>query len=168
MEKAVVEEIQLAKASGEEKQTEMGVGKEDQRRGEEKDILGNMVGDLWCAILDTKDKADLFRPYLEQLVSTLESVMPVIEDWRRSELELGVRQRSNLAQLLENLRKGEEVVRKCPKVHSWNVIQKVRYSIKLGKLDEYIRGFFNLELQVDIWHDNKQMTWDFSSLSSSN
>ncbi|KAJ4965949.1 hypothetical protein NE237_017798 [Protea cynaroides] len=174
MERAVMEETQLPRASSEK--TERGVGKEKQRRIGEKeqlvcasvvdtdilatDVLATGAAELLCAILEIKDKVDFFRPYLEQLEATLESVMPVIEDWRRSELEQGDHQRSDFSQLVEKLRKGEEVVRKCPKVHSWNVIQKIRYLIKLGKLDEYIRGFFNLELQVDIWRHNNQLLFD--------
>ncbi|XP_043709008.1 probable disease resistance protein At5g66900 [Telopea speciosissima] len=123
-----------------------------------------MAGDLLCAILEIKDKPNLFRSYLEQLEGTLKSVMPVIEDWRRSKLKLEKRQRSNFAKLSEKLRNTVEVVRKCPKVHCWNFIQKIRYSVKLGKLDEYMTGFFNLELKTDIWRDNKQLLLDFQQV----
>ncbi|XP_042475769.1 putative disease resistance protein At5g47280 [Macadamia integrifolia] len=167
MEKAVVNETRSEGWIGGEKQNGKGFRKEEGlgRTSEaDSNTLGVMTGDLLVAVLEAKDKADRFRSYLEQLEATLRGVMPVIENWRRSELELTDRQRNSFAKMAEKLRNGVEDVRKCPKVHSWNIVQKIRFSIKLGKLDEYIRGFFNLELQTDIWRDNQQLLLDVQQL----
>ena len=47
--------------------------------------------------------------------------------------------------LIEEMKKGAKLVRKCPKIRLWNYVY---YSDKLNKLDETILRFFQVDLQV--------------------
>ncbi|XP_043712667.1 probable disease resistance protein At5g66890 isoform X2 [Telopea speciosissima] len=57
--------------------------------------------------------------------------------------------------MIEKLKQGEQLVQECSKVPSWNIFLKIHYSIKISNLDEAIRRFCGLELQVEKWRDNK-------------
>ncbi|KAL5557122.1 hypothetical protein UlMin_039358 [Ulmus minor] len=52
-------------------------------------------------------------------------------------------------EILEVLKKAEELVRKCSGVAWWNYLKKYKYSKKLVQLDALLRRLIEIDLQVD-------------------
>lgn len=136
--------------------------------------LGVRAEELLKAVLKVKDKDIKFKAscflvwgrkaYLERLNSTLERVIPRIEEAKRLDADVTVRQRNDIGDLIGQLRKGQELIRKCSKIHSFNFYQKYRYSKQFLKLETIIR-FFQLDMQVDMWRNTKQLLTDVKRMS---
>ncbi|XP_043687968.1 putative disease resistance protein At5g47280 [Telopea speciosissima] len=108
-------------------------------------------------IAEWKDKAINFKKDFERLQTTLASVVPQFEEGRRLDLELDDRNRNELDKLIEKLRKGQELVKKCCNVRWWNLYKKILYSGKITDLDKAIFRFCQLELQAEMFRDQKQL-----------
>ncbi|KAF8409999.1 hypothetical protein HHK36_002519 [Tetracentron sinense] len=123
-------------------------------------VLGAVAGELLKAILDVKDKAIHCKIYLERLESTLKRVIPLIEQINRLDQELLDRGRTDTDVLIGQLKEGKELVRKCSKLPFWNYYQKYRYSKRFLKLDASLLRFFQMDMQVEMWRDGKQLLVD--------
>ncbi|KAI3940289.1 hypothetical protein MKW92_005964 [Papaver armeniacum] len=94
-----------------------------------------------------------FRPYLERLNSTLEKVIPKVEDMKR----INQVDTPEVNKLMMELREGKILVRRCSKVQSWNYYLKSKYSRLLHELDDNLIRFFQLDVQTAIWCDVEQL-----------
>ncbi|XP_042493343.1 probable disease resistance protein At5g66900 [Macadamia integrifolia] len=106
-------------------------------------------------ILHMKGKTFNFREDLEELRISLEYVVPILKQGWKLNSELDFSKPEGVEKFKEKLQKGKELVSRCYKIPSWNIIQRIRYASKISKFDETIRRFCGLELQVENWRDNK-------------
>ena len=113
--------------------------------------LGAVFGEVFAvfhdAVKEVGSKALMFKPILNSLESQLGRLAPLVEDIGRlsEQLELP---KVETETLIEHMKKGEKLVRKCSKIRWWNYYFKVRYSTKLQELDKEIVKFCQVDLQV--------------------
>ncbi|KAG6729333.1 hypothetical protein I3843_01G021700 [Carya illinoinensis] len=113
--------------------------------------LGEVVGEafslLFETVKDVANKARLFEPTLKRLQFTLDSLTPIFQDIIRLNRELEHREEET-KKLIDQMKKGEKLVRKCLKIQWWNYCMKPHYAGKLLELDEEISSFFQFDLQA--------------------
>nr|POF20208.1 putative disease resistance protein [Quercus suber] len=113
--------------------------------------LGAAFGEGFAVLHDTvKDvvsKARMFKPILKRLESTLNNLAPMVNEITQLSEQLDLR-KVETENLIENMKKGEKLVRKCLKIRWWNYCFKVYYSDKLEELDKEIVRFCQVDLQV--------------------
>ncbi|KAJ4950971.1 hypothetical protein NE237_027803 [Protea cynaroides] len=127
-------------------------------------FLGPPAQELLRFIKDHMNKAHPFKSHLEKLQSTLESIIPKINEVHRLNALLTYLPRPDIERLKEELVKGKELVRKCGAVPSWNYFLMCRYSKGILKLNKDLRWFFNMEVTADIWLGNKQILVDLEEM----
>ncbi|XP_030974658.1 probable disease resistance protein At5g66900 [Quercus lobata] len=110
-------------------------------------VFGEVFAVLHDAVKEVGSKALMFRPILKSLESQLGRLAPLVEDIKRlsEQLELP---KVETETLIEHMKKGEKLVRKCSKIRWWNYYFKVYYSTKLQELDKEIVKFCQVDLQV--------------------
>ncbi|KAK7860955.1 protein da1-related 5 [Quercus suber] len=109
--------------------------------------FGEGFADFRVVVKYVVDRARMFRPVLKHLESTLDRLAPtVIEIGRLSEQLTLPEVETNI--LIEHMKKGENLVRKCSKIPWWNYLFKVYYSPKLKELEDEIVRFCQVDLQV--------------------
>ncbi|KAI3949987.1 hypothetical protein MKW92_017099 [Papaver armeniacum] len=120
-------------------------------------LLGAVVSELLKAVLRAKAKATSFKPYLEKLTITLESVIPKVEEIKRLDDEERMitdsQKGPELDRLIMLLRDGTILVQKCSEVQSWNYISKKKYWRKIQELDNDLIRFFQVDAQAAMWLD---------------
>ena len=114
-------------------------------------LLGAGFGQVFTSLRETvKDvvsKARQFKRILKSLDSTLDLLADTVEKIERSNQQRG-RAVEKTQSLIEEMRKGEELVHKCSEIPWWNLVLMVKYSSKLSKLDKAILRFCQVELQL--------------------
>ena len=114
-------------------------------------LLGAGFGQVFTSLRETvKDvvsKARQFKRILKSLDSTLDLLADTVK-----KIELSNQQRGRAVEktqsLIEEMRKGEELVHKCSEIPWWNLVLMVKYSSKLSKLEEDISRFCQVDLQL--------------------
>ncbi|KAK9284791.1 hypothetical protein L1049_023968 [Liquidambar formosana] len=108
-------------------------------------VLGTLFSKLiGVAVYATKMASD-FDPSLENLKSTLSSVIPKV-----SEIEL-----DNYDELIQLLEEGTTLVDKCSKVDRWKFHKKLQYRNKLRQMDASICKSIDLNLRVEQLKEKK-------------
>ncbi|KAK7850694.1 mitogen-activated protein kinase kinase kinase 5 [Quercus suber] len=102
---------------------------------------------LHDTVKNVGSKAHMFKPILRHLESTLDRLLPMIKDIKLLSQQLDCPEEETL-DLIEEMKKGEKLVRKCSKTRWRNYCFKVHYAIKLCKLDEDIARFGQVDLQM--------------------
>nr|POE89724.1 putative disease resistance protein [Quercus suber] len=113
--------------------------------------LGAVFGEVFAVFHDSVkevgSKALMFKPILKSLESQLDSLAPLVKDIRQLSEQLDL-PKVETETLIEHMKKGEKLVRKCSKIRWWNYYFKVLYSTKLQELDKEIVKFCQVDLQV--------------------
>jgi hypothetical protein len=110
-------------------------------------VLGEAFSQLFETVKDVVNKARMFESILTHLRSTLTSLVPLVEEIRRLNIEVG-HPEEEINILIEQMKKGTKLVSKCSKISWWNYCMKSQYAGKLCELDEDIGRFFQVDLQA--------------------
>ncbi|XP_059458896.1 probable disease resistance protein At5g66900 [Corylus avellana] len=110
-------------------------------------VLGEAFSQLFETVKDVINKARMFESILTQLQSTLASLVPLVEEIRRLNREVG-HPEEEIKSLIKHMKKGTKLVSKCSKISWWNYCMKSQYAGKLSELDEDIGRFFQVDLQA--------------------
>ncbi|KAK7331128.1 hypothetical protein VNO77_25342 [Canavalia gladiata] len=112
-------------------------------------LVGELVSQLLSEIMDKKDRAIKFKPTLERLASTLQSLEPFVKqiDGLNKKLD---RKPEETQKVVDQMKEGKKLVVKCSKVQWWNCWYKANYQEELDTLYESICTFFKLDLQGQI------------------
>ncbi|KAK7817943.1 putative disease resistance protein [Quercus suber] len=102
---------------------------------------------LHVTVKDVVSKARMFKPILKRLESTLNRLAPTVNEITQLSEQLDL-PKVETENLIENMEKGEKLVRKCLTIRWWNYCFKVYYSHKLEALDKEIVRFCQVDLQV--------------------
>ncbi|KAF3954594.1 hypothetical protein CMV_020081 [Castanea mollissima] len=102
---------------------------------------------LYDAVKDVVGKVRKFKPILEDLESTLNNLAPMVDEIRQLSEQLDLPE-VKTKRLMKRMEKGAKLVRKCLKIRWWNSCFIVGYSTELKELDEEIRRFCQVDLQV--------------------
>ncbi len=96
-------------------------------------------------VKDVASKVLMFKSILKSLKATLDTIAPIVNDIERLNEH---RPEAEIQRLIEVMKKGEKLIRKCSKVQWWDCFSKFYYSIKLCELDEAIVRFCQLNKQA--------------------
>lgn len=116
--------------------------------------LGAIFGMLLEVVIRVKDKNVMFKPLLEDLKSTLESLKPLIEEMTQHNKVLD-RPKEELQRFALQMESGVELVCKCSKVRLWASYKKYEYTNKLLGLDEFCRRQLSI-LREQVARDVKE------------
>ncbi|KAL5557121.1 hypothetical protein UlMin_039357 [Ulmus minor] len=113
-------------------------------------VLGAALGVacemLLQAVTSADHRACMFDSVLSNLESTVRRLKPRINKIDQLNQKLNDFSEN---EILEVLKKAEELVRKCSDVACWNYLKKYKYSKKLVQLDALLRKLIEIDLQVD-------------------
>ncbi|CAN1759346.1 Probable disease resistance protein At5g66900 [Linum perenne] len=118
-------------------------------------FVGAVAGELLSAVKETLKKAIEFRSVLQDLQSTLESIIPLVQQIQGLNEKLG-RNKSEMAAFVEEIQRGVQLVKKCSSIRWYTCWKRPRYRDKLKSLDEYLRNFCGLDLQLQQSVDIKE------------
>ena len=102
---------------------------------------------LHVTVKDVASKARMFKPILKRLKSTLDRLAPTVIEIGRLSEQLTLSEVETKS-LIEHMKNGENLVRKCLKIRRWNYVFKVIYYPKLKELEDLIIRFMQIDLQV--------------------
>ncbi|XP_062029344.1 uncharacterized protein LOC133745300 [Rosa rugosa] len=100
--------------------------------------LGAIFGMLLELVIEVKDKNVMFKPLLQDLKSTLESLKPFVEEMAQHNKVLYLPQ-EKLKRFAVKMENGVKLVCKCSKVRLWASYKKYKYTNKLLGLDRFCR-----------------------------
>ncbi|TQE01984.1 hypothetical protein C1H46_012418 [Malus baccata] len=109
---------------------------------------------LFDAVIGAKDKTVMFKPLFENLISTLESLKPLIEEVTKHKKILD-RTEERLEDFRIQMENGVELIDKCAKDHLWVSCKQYKYTDRLLRLDESLQILLNI-LKVQVARDVKQ------------
>ena len=109
--------------------------------------FGEGFSDFHAVVKHVVDRARMFKPILERLESMLDRVEPTVIEIVRLSEQLAFPE-VKIKSLIEHMKKGEKLVRKCSKIRWWNYLFKVYYSPKLIELENEIIRFCQIDLQL--------------------
>ncbi|WCJ31071.1 Disease resistance protein (CC-NBS-LRR class) family [Euphorbia peplus] len=122
-----------------------------------------VFGNFLRLLLEVRRANINFAPSLQILIDTMESIRPQImkiegfnRDFDQPDASKG---------LLDLLKKGEDLVIKCSKIHRLNYVKKPYYTKKLRKFDENLCRYINTILPIHNTADIKQTLFEVKGLS---
>ncbi|KAE7999554.1 hypothetical protein FH972_003970 [Carpinus fangiana] len=110
-------------------------------------VLGEAFSQLFAKVEDGVNKTRMFESILKRLRSRLGPLVPLVEQIRRLNREVG-HPEEEIKSLIEQMKKGTKLVSKCSKIGWWNYCKKFKYASKLCELEEEIVRFFQFDLQA--------------------
>ncbi|KAK1588713.1 hypothetical protein Q3G72_026312 [Acer saccharum] len=119
-------------------------------------LLGAVFGEVLEVVTDSIRKARKFKPQLEKLKSTLESITPTIQEIVKLNENLD-RPKQETEKLIRLLRDAEELVHKCSKQKKWYSVKKIIRADDLIKLNESIKSYCTVVLQVQSARDGLEV-----------
>ncbi|XP_042492989.1 putative disease resistance protein At5g47280 [Macadamia integrifolia] len=124
-------------------------------------LLGPVAQELLNLILETKGRVHHFKDHLGQLQSTLQTIIPTIEEGDRLNAQLtDQRPRTHIEKLKIELEKGKELMWNCLNIPFWNVFNKSRYSQQIVELNRNLRDCFDMGVLADTWLLSQQIFAD--------
>ncbi|KAK2657401.1 hypothetical protein Ddye_010453 [Dipteronia dyeriana] len=130
-------------------------------------FLGAVFGEVLRLVTDSIRKSHKFKPELEKLKSTLESITPIIQEIVKLNENLD-RPKQETEKLIGLLRDAEELIHKCSKQKKWNSVKKIIRADDLIKLNESIKDYCIVVLQVQSIRNGKEVLERLNKISSGN
>ncbi|KAL3526742.1 hypothetical protein ACH5RR_011398 [Cinchona calisaya] len=118
--------------------------------------LGTVFDRLFQAVLDGNQQLTTFTSTLNSLKSTLALIKPILDDLEKLNKALD-RPEQETEMFVGRLIEGENLVRKCSKIKSWDLYNKHSYSKKIKKLEDSITRFFQLDVQAQMVRNTKRI-----------
>ncbi|XP_021803135.1 uncharacterized protein LOC110747236 [Prunus avium] len=109
---------------------------------------------LFDVVIQVKEKTTVFKPFLEDIKSTLDILKPLIEEIAKHNKVLD-RPKEELENFRNQMEKGVELIRKCFQVRLWSSCKQYKYTDKLMGLDESLQKMLNI-LKAQVARDLKE------------
>ncbi|KAI3684774.1 hypothetical protein L6452_34000 [Arctium lappa] len=117
-------------------------------------------------------KACLCKPSAEQLLISIEELLPIIEEIKYSGVELTATRQVQLDALSRALHDGHELAGKVLASSRWNVYKNLQLSRKMEKVEKkisrFLRGPLQAHILADVHHVRFETTERFDRLDGSN
>ncbi|MED6109750.1 hypothetical protein PIB30_036400 [Stylosanthes scabra] len=127
--------------------------------------LGAVFGELLSAVLKAGKKAVHFNNTLEYLRSILIRIDPLIKEMEKQNHELDL-PKEELNSLIEEMKRGTNLVHKCSKVNMFNYYAKSRYEKELANLVECLESFFKFDVPAQTSRDTKETLFKVTRILS--
>ncbi|KAK3222819.1 hypothetical protein Dsin_009844 [Dipteronia sinensis] len=131
------------------------------------DSLGAVFGEVLNVVKDTICKAYKFKPELEELKSTLESITPNVQEIDKLNGVLDI-PGPETAKLKEEMIKGAKLVHESSKVKRFSCFNGVKYADKIIKLKKSIESWCKVIMQTQMATDNKRILVEVVKMRSVN
>lgn len=117
-------------------------------------------------------KACLCKPSAEQLLVSIEELLPIIEEIKYSGVELTATRQMHLDVISRALHDGHELAGKVLASSRWNVYKNLQLSRKMEKVEKkisrFLRGPLQAHILADVHHVRFETTERFDRLDGSN
>ncbi|KAF8405132.1 hypothetical protein HHK36_010030 [Tetracentron sinense] len=134
-------------------------------------FAGELATELIKELIAVCKKSSHCKASAEQLIDTINELLPTIEEIKYSGVELPQRRQSQLDRLSETLRGGLELARKVLASGRWNVYKNLMYARKMEKLEKNVSRFLQGPMQAhvlaDVHHSRVEAAERFDRLEGS-
>ncbi|KAK7851193.1 putative disease resistance protein [Quercus suber] len=114
--------------------------------------LGEAFAEVFAVLFDTVKKVGnkdcSFKPYIKNLESTLDRLLPIVEDLKRSINQIDLPEKKTKS-LIEEMKIGEKLIRKRSKIRCWNCCFNFCCPPELCELNEDIARFCKDDLEAN-------------------
>ncbi|CAN1221227.1 Probable disease resistance protein At5g66900 [Linum grandiflorum] len=120
-------------------------------------VLGALLGELLRAVVKVQKKTLMFKHILMRLESTLDAIIPVIEEIHELDKALDTNYKREVGKLVEEIERGKKIVLECSKIQWWYACWKrPRHFDKLLELEKCLNIFCQIVVQVHKSRDTKE------------
>ncbi|KVH98342.1 probable disease resistance protein At4g33300 [Cynara cardunculus var. scolymus] len=135
-------------------------------------FAGEIATELLKMLISITRKACLCKPSAEQLLVSIEELLPIIEEIKYSGVELTATRQMQLDVLSRALHDGHELAGKVLASSRWNVYKNLQLSRKMEKVEKkisrFLRGPLHAHVLADVHHARFEATERFDRLEGSN
>ncbi|CAN1325447.1 Probable disease resistance protein At5g66900 [Linum perenne] len=117
--------------------------------------LGALLGELLRAVVKVQRKTLMFKHILESLQSTLDAIIPIVEEIQDLDKVLD-RDKREVGKLLEEIKRGKKLVLECSKIRWYACWKRPRHAEKLLGLDKSLKIFCQIVGQLQQSRDTKE------------
>ncbi|KAJ4828381.1 hypothetical protein Tsubulata_017839 [Turnera subulata] len=113
--------------------------------------------------MEVQNNNSMFKPSLKRLETMLTDMHPQIQ--RIERFNNAFDRPREIEGLKELLQEGEELILKCSRIKRYNCFKKSSYNKRILKLEEEIRNYISVTLQVQQLADHKEILYEFKTKS---
>ncbi|XVF65702.1 hypothetical protein PTKIN_Ptkin09bG0270500 [Pterospermum kingtungense] len=129
-------------------------------------VGGEIVSQLLRALSDISRKSILCKSSADNLISSIEELLPIMDEIKNSGVELPAFRQAQLDGFTEILRGGLDLARQVLDSSRWNVYKNLQLSRKMEKLEKKVDRFLNRPMQVHLLANMNYMMGRFDRLES--
>ncbi|CAI0554165.1 unnamed protein product [Linum tenue] len=118
-------------------------------------FIGAVMGELLKAVLEAQRKAAAFKPTLQEIESTLETIIPIAAEIQELS-EVLHQDKREIEPLMQVIREGKDLVLKCSRIRWYTCWKKPSYKDKLDALEGSLKSYLDLVLQLQMARDIKK------------
>ncbi|KAI3773821.1 hypothetical protein L1987_48356 [Smallanthus sonchifolius] len=135
-------------------------------------FAGEIATELLKMLINITRKACLCKPSAEQLIVTINELLPIITEIKYSGVELTAIRQQQLDKISRALHDGHELAGKVLNSSRWNVYKNLQLSRKMDKVEKKISRFVQGPLQAhvlaDVHHARFEASERFDRIEGSN
>lgn len=125
-------------------------------------FAGEIATELLKQLITICRKSTLCRSHAEELINSIQELIPIIQEIKYSGVELPAPRQRQLDHLSEKLRDGQELAAKVLNSPRWNVYKNLQLARKMEKLEKTIRSFVNGPMQAHVLADVHHVRFDMA------
>ncbi|XVE69996.1 hypothetical protein DITRI_Ditri10aG0036200 [Diplodiscus trichospermus] len=123
-------------------------------------FAGEIAMELLKQLIAISRKSCLCKSSADNLIISIEGLLPIIEEIKYSGVELSALRQSQLDRFSETLRGGLELARKVLVSCRWNVYKNLQLARKMEKLEKQVSRFVSGPLQAHLLADVHHMRFE--------
>ncbi|XP_038716373.1 probable disease resistance protein At4g33300 [Tripterygium wilfordii] len=121
---------------------------------------GEIATELLEMLIKISRKSLLCKSSADGLISSIEELLPIIQEIRYSGVQLPAMRQSQLNRISETLREGREVAQNVLNSGRWNVYKNLQLARKMEKVEKTVSRFLNGPMQAHILADVHHLRFD--------
>lgn len=123
-------------------------------------FAGEIAAELLKMLISICRRSSLCKSSAEQFRTTIEELLPTIQEIKYSGVELPPIRQTQLDHLSETLKDGIELCRKVLASTRWNVYKNLQLARKMEKLEKKVSRFLNGPMQAHVLADVHHMRFE--------
>ncbi|KAJ0239034.1 Powdery mildew resistance protein [Hirschfeldia incana] len=129
--------------------------------------LGAPVSEIFKLLIEEAKKVKDFKPISEDLSSTMERLVPIVNMIDSMQVQLGsTTGKGELKFLLKTMERAEVMVSKCSRVQWYSIAEKALYTRKIKGINQDFLRFCQLDLQLILHRNQLNSMHSMSSMST--
>ncbi|KAA3488836.1 Disease resistance protein [Gossypium australe] len=123
-------------------------------------FAGEIATELLKQLLSISRKSCLCKSSADNLITSIEELLPIINEIKYSGVELSAIRQSQLDRFSETLRGGLELARKVLASGRWNVYKNLQLARKMERLEKQVSRFVSGPMQAHLLADVHHMRFE--------